>query len=169
MKNVVRYTAVSAIAVFAGLVASCDAAMVGGFFEDSIQNLNEFVAVVIFLSPFVITVASIIKFSTTTGTIRGDCERAFVGVFVVGCLTPVVVLPTIHFDQSGFLQKPDSIYISLAIGGVIALIGLIGWSLLRRDDADTEKRGASSPYGHTAKRRKTPLYGPVSGKPNDSA
>ena len=38
------------IAVFAGLVVSCDVGIVGGFYEDSTKDLNEFIAIVMFTS-----------------------------------------------------------------------------------------------------------------------
>ena len=166
MNTTIRNTVVIIIAVFAGLVVSCDVGIVGGFYEDSTTDLNEFIAIVMFTSPFVITVASIIKLSIATGTTRGDIARAFVGLIVVGCLTPAIMIALWYLDPGGGKQYGHTdqylalaVQVGLVIGGMLVLTGLTGWGLLRlrEDNGDAEKQ------------RKSPLYGPVPGQPNDSA
>lgn len=169
MNTTIRNTFVIIIAVFAGLVVSCDVGIVGGFYEDSIKDLNEFIAIVMFTSPFIITVASIIKFSIATGTTRGDIARAFVGLIVVGCLTPAIMIALWYLDPGGGKQYGHTnqylalaVQVGLVIGGILVLAGLIGWGLLReRNDNDTE--------GRRTKRRKSPLFGSVPGKSGDSS
>ena len=163
MQVFIRYLAVSLIALFAGLVATCDALVVALFYEEATYDNNGFVVGGAFVILFVLVVTGIVVFSTTTGTTRGDSARAFMGLAIIGCLTPVVMVALKLLDPGNSPQQSQvdaghslTILSSLIIGGVVAGIGFLGFRLLRKDDAHTVKR--------SVKRRTTPLYGPVRGK-----
>lgn len=139
MKSTYNHTSVVAIAVIAGLIATCDAIVVGIDHEETLMNINGFLTAVMFLLPLVVVTGSIIKFSNATGTVRGDTARAFLGLTVVGLLTPAIMVTLKLIDPGNSPQQAQSdvfysvaIWSSLVIGGVIVLTGLIGWLILRR-------------------------------------
>ena len=140
MQTAIRYTTVSLIVVFAGLVATCDVLVVGLNYEEATFRINDYVfggAIIIF---FALVVAGIMKLSMTTGTTRGDCARAFVGLIVVGCLTPVlmVVLKLIDPGDGPQQDQVDAFFVLIiwSIGGIVAGGGLLGYRLCSRPNRE---------------------------------
>ena len=135
MKAYPRYAAVSLIALFAGLVATCDALVATLFIDDTADG---WVFFGIIGGLFVLVVGGLSALSATPGTTRGDSRRAFAGLAVVGCLTPALMVVLMLFDpgdspQQGQVDAGFSLAIlsSLIVGGIVAGIGLLGFRLLR--------------------------------------
>ena len=135
MQVFTRYLAVSLIALFAGLVATCDVFVVSLFYEEATDNWV-FWGITGVL--FVLVVSGIVVFSTTTGTTRGDCANAFIALAVVGCLTPVVTVILKLLDSGNSPQQGQVdagftfvIIASLIIGGIVAGIGYAGYRSLQ--------------------------------------
>ena len=138
MQNFNRHLVVGLIALFAGLVAACDAMVVSIYVEDFIHAWIIGATIIIL---FLLVVSGVIVFSTTTGTIKGDSARAFMGLAIVGCLTPVVMVILKLLDSGDSPQQDQLdagfnlvIIGSLIVGGIVAGIGYFGYKSLRNEN-----------------------------------
>ena len=138
MRNFNRYLAVGLIALFAGLVAACDAIVVSIYVEDFIHAWVIGATIIVL---FLLVVSGVFVLSTTTGTIRGDSARAFMSLAIVGCLTPVVMVILKLLDSGDSPQQDQLdagfnlvIIGSLIVGGIVAGIGYAGYQSLRNEN-----------------------------------